>query len=139
MDGRNFPVSSRASVRGKVVIPAEVEQVRTVPTEVGPEAIVVVGARQGAGGSSLLGSNGRWGCRERVARRSAPYAGAHRRTPYTEVRAANEQASGKRQHEKDRAKPKKPNENNRSTRGSTQLRGSRDSDNTPTAAFVVDI
>ena len=58
----------------------------------------------------MLGPNGRWGCRERVARRSTPYAGAHRRTPYTEVRAANEQASGKRQHEKDRTKPNKQKE-----------------------------
>ena len=64
---------------------------------------------------------------------------AHRRTPYTEVRAANERASRKRQHEKDRTKPKKPKEKSGSTPRSTQLRGSRDSDNTPTAAFVVDI
>ena len=86
----------------------------------------MVGARQELGGSSLLGPNGRWGCRERVARRSTPYAGAHRRKPYTEVRAANKHSSGK--HRK-RGKIKRSQTKQRKTRGSTprstQLRGSR--------------
>ena len=84
-----------------------------------------MGARQELGGSSLLGPNGRWGCRERVARRSTPYAGAHRRKPYTEVRAAYKHTSEETARQTRSNKTKQTERNSGSTRGSTQLRGSR--------------
>ena len=86
----------------------------------------MVGARQRDGGSLSLGPNGRWGCRERVACRSTPYAGAHRRTPYIEVRAAKEHTSGKRhKHGKIKRNQTKQRKTRGSTPRSTQLRGSR--------------
>ena len=73
-----------------------------------------------------MGPNGRWGCRERVARRSTPYAGAHRRKPYTEVRAANEHSSEEhRKREKIERNQIKRGKIRGSTPRSTQLRGSR--------------